>query len=116
MNMADPVLFDTHRFAKRMTAAGMPLEQSETLAEEQAALLVSGRMSQRTTEELKGDVKTFKRDVGVLKEDVAKLHVNVRGLQTGLVVLQTKVTMVQWVTGGIGFGMMLLLVRSFEVI
>ena len=33
------VLFDTHAFIKRLTAAGMPEAQAEILAEEQAQLL-----------------------------------------------------------------------------
>jgi hypothetical protein len=33
------VLFDTHAFIKRLTAAGMPEAQAEILAEEQARLL-----------------------------------------------------------------------------
>ena len=129
MSMSDRVLLDTHRFVKRMTSAGMPLDQAETLAEEQAALLVADRTSQqdrneqkddvtvlkRDVEELKQDVKLLKWDVAKLKDDVAELQTNVRSLQTGGAVLQTKVTMVQWVTGGMGFGMMLMLIRSFKL-
>lgn len=33
------IAFDTHAFVKRMTAVGMPLEQAEALAEEQAKLI-----------------------------------------------------------------------------
>ena len=33
------VIFDTHAFVKRLTAAGMPVEQAEILAEEQARLI-----------------------------------------------------------------------------
>lgn len=33
------LVFDTHAFVKRLTAAGMPLEQAEVLAEEQARLI-----------------------------------------------------------------------------
>ena len=130
MASPDPVLFDTHRFVKRMTAAGMPLDQAETLAEEQATLLVSDRTWQWSTEELKGSVKTLGRDVGEvkedvtvlkadvrgLKEDVTVLKEDVRGLKEDVAVLEAKVTMVQWVTGGVGFGMMLLLVQSFGLI
>ncbi|MHB9103223.1 MAG: hypothetical protein ACYC2E_17155 [Sulfuricella sp.] len=31
--------FDTHKFIKRLTEAGMPLEQAEVLAEEQTKLI-----------------------------------------------------------------------------
>lgn len=33
------IAFDTHAFVKRMTSVGMPLEQAEALAEEQAKLI-----------------------------------------------------------------------------
>ncbi len=33
------LVFDTHAFVKRLTSAGMPLEQAEILAEEQAKLI-----------------------------------------------------------------------------
>jgi len=33
------ITFDTHRFIKRLTEAGMPLLQAEVLAEEQAKLI-----------------------------------------------------------------------------
>ena len=33
------VIFDTHAFVKRLTAAGMPVEQAEILAEEHARLI-----------------------------------------------------------------------------
>ena len=33
------LIFDTHKFIKRLTEAGMPLGQAEVLAEEQAKLI-----------------------------------------------------------------------------
>lgn len=33
------MVFDTHAFVKRLTAAGMPEEQAEVLADEQAKLI-----------------------------------------------------------------------------
>ena len=158
MNTPELLLFDTHRFVKRMTEAGMPLGQAETLAEQHATLLNDNRTPPRDIEELKGsvsglegdtselkgdvrvlkadvselkddvrvlkvdvselkgDVAGLKVDVGELKRDVSDLKKDVGGLQRGTAVLQTKVTMIQWVVGGIGFGMALLLVRSFGVI
>lgn len=120
MSTLAPVLFDTHRFVKRMTEAGMPLGQAETLAEEQTALLSDNRAPRRDIEGLKGDVSELQKDVAKLKQDiselqkdVAELKQDVSGLQKDVVVLQTKITMVQWVVGGIGFGMVLLLARSF---
>ena len=91
MSTVDLVLFDTHRFVKRMSAAGMPLDQAETLAEEQAALLVSDRTAQRNTEELKGDVRTLERDVGEVKEDVAVLKQDTGELKQDVTVLKRDV-------------------------
>ena len=34
------LIFDTHKFIKRLTEAGMPLGQAEVLAEEQAKLYI----------------------------------------------------------------------------
>jgi len=34
-----PLTFDTHKFIKRLTEAGMPLGQAEVLAEEQTKLI-----------------------------------------------------------------------------
>lgn len=33
------ITFDTHKFVKRLTEAGMPIQQAEILAEEQASLI-----------------------------------------------------------------------------
>jgi len=33
------ITFDTHKFVKRLTEAGMPLAQAEILADEQASLI-----------------------------------------------------------------------------
>ena len=33
------ITFDTHKFVKRLTEAGMPLNQAEILAEEQTRLI-----------------------------------------------------------------------------
>ena len=41
MARPNPIPFDTHRFVKRMTEAGMPASQAEALADEQVALLNS---------------------------------------------------------------------------
>ena len=41
MARPNPIPFDTHRFVKRMTEAGMPAAQAEALADEQVALLNS---------------------------------------------------------------------------
>ena len=51
--------FDTHPFVKRLTAAGMPVEQAEVLADEQACIL--------------GEQLATKRDVALLRTDLERL-------------------------------------------
>jgi hypothetical protein len=52
-------IFDTHAFVKRLIAAGMPEQQAEILAEEQARLL--------------GEQLATKQDVALLRADLEKL-------------------------------------------
>jgi hypothetical protein len=52
-------IFDTHAFVKRLIAAGMPEQQAEILAEEQARLL--------------GEQLATKQDVALLRGDLEKL-------------------------------------------
>ena len=53
-------IFDTHAFVKRLTAAGMPEQQAEILAEEQARL-IDERLA-------------TKADLAVLRSDLAALE------------------------------------------
>ena len=56
MNTMDPIPFDTPRFVKRMTGAGMPLVQAEELADvlaaERKGLLTSSLATRRDVEEV----------------------------------------------------------------
>jgi hypothetical protein len=52
-------IFDTHAFVKRLIAAGMPEQQAEILAEEQARLL--------------GEQLATKQDVALLRADLENL-------------------------------------------
>jgi len=52
-------IFDTHAFVKRLTAAGMPVEQAEVLADEHA--------------HLPGEQLGTKQDVALLRTDLEKL-------------------------------------------
>ncbi|MCS6785495.1 MAG: CCDC90 family protein [Thiobacillaceae bacterium] len=45
------IVFDTHAFVKRLTAAGMPLQQAEILAEEQARLIDERRVTRAYLDE-----------------------------------------------------------------
>ncbi len=57
-------IFDTHAFIKRMTAAGMPIEQAEILADEHARLL--------------GEQLATKQDVALLRSDLVVMEQRVK--------------------------------------
>ena len=99
MSAPDPAPFDSHRFVKHMTEAGMPLVQAEALAEEQGAMVNTRFATKQDTDELKHDVGELKHDVGELK--------------IGLAVVKAELGMVKWMVSGIGAGMLLLLIRTF---
>lgn len=52
-------IFDTHAFIKRLTAAGMPEQQAEILAEEHARML--------------GEQLATKHDIALLRADMERL-------------------------------------------
>ena len=97
MSTPDPIPFDTLRFVKRMTGAGMPLAQAEALAEEQRVLMDAHFATRRDTDKL--GLAEVKRDIEELK--------------LGLAVVKAELTMVKWIVSGVGFGMLLLLIRTF---
>jgi len=155
MSTPDPIPFDTLRFVKRMTGAGMPLAQAEALAEEQRVLMDAHFATRRDTDELKlglaevkGDTDELKlelaevkrdieelklglaevkrdieelklglaevkRDIEALKLELAEVKRDIEELKLGLAVVKAELTMVKWIVSGVGFGMLLLLIRTF---
>ena len=128
MSTPDPVIpFDTHRFVKRMTGAGMPLDQAEVLAEENVALINSHLATRRDTDEIKRDTTRLKQNFEDLGKDADELKQNFKELRkdtdqikrdvgqikVDLAVVKTELTMMKWLVSGIGFGILLLLIRSF---
>ncbi len=77
--------FDTLKFAKRLEEAGFTERQAETLAEEQAAFA----------------------------EEQAKAASENLATKADLEVLRAELAMVKWLVSGIGFGVLLLVLRSF---
>ena len=63
-----PIPFDTHRFVKRMTQAGMPAVQAEVLADEQAGRLGSRHATKADVAEL-----AARQDTLPTKADLAEL-------------------------------------------
>ena len=89
MNALESIPFDTCRFVKRMTGAGMPLGQAEELADA-----------------LAGEHKDLFKNNFATRRDVEEL-------KHGLAVVKAGPGMVKWIVSGVGFGMLLLLTRSF---
>ena len=115
MSRPDPVTFDTHRFVKRLTEAGMPTCQAEVLAEEQVALLDTHLATRQDIVPLKQDVVVLKKDMVVVKQDVAVLKQDVAVLKKDVAVLKAEFIMVKWLVSGVGFGMIALLLKTFWV-
>ena len=113
MSTPDPVPFDTHRFVKRMTEAGMPLAQAEALAEEQGVMVNTHFATKQDTDELKQRLANVEHNLGGLTHKVGGLTQDVGELKIGLAVVRAEITMVKWMVSGVGFGMLLLLVRTF---
>ena len=141
MSTPHPIPFDTLRFVKRMTGAGMPLAQAEALAEEQRVLMDAHFATRRDAddlklglaevkrdieelklglaevkrdiEELKLGLAEVKRDIEELKLGLAEVKRDIEELKLGLAVQKAELTMVKWIVSGVGFGMLLLLVRTF---
>jgi hypothetical protein len=57
-------IFDTHAFVKRLTAAGMPVEQAEILADEHARRL--------------GEQLATKHDVALLRSDLTAMEQRIK--------------------------------------
>jgi hypothetical protein len=60
-------IFDTHAFVKRLTAAGMPVEQAEILADEQSRVL--------------GEQLATKHDIALLRTDLELLRAEMTAME-----------------------------------
>ncbi|MGH6901512.1 MAG: hypothetical protein ACREIR_02080 [Geminicoccaceae bacterium] len=60
-------IFDTHAFIKRLTAAGMPEQQAEALAEESTRLV--------------GEQVATKQDVALLRADLELLRADITAME-----------------------------------
>ena len=85
MSRSGPVPFDTHRFVKRMTEAGMPPEQAEALVEEQVALLDPHIATKQDVAELVAAQANL-----ATKQDVAELAAGQSALAAAQANLATK--------------------------
>ncbi len=73
--MADAIIFDTHRFIKGATEAGLPSAAAEFLAKEQVQLLENNLATKKDIEDLRAATK---KDIEGLcaatKKDIEGLH------------------------------------------
>ena len=81
--------FDSHRFVKRLTLAGLSEEVAEILADEHTNLIVPQDVATQ------GDVAVVKTDVAVVKTDVAAVKANVAAVKTDVAAVKTDVAAVK---------------------
>jgi hypothetical protein len=74
--MASAIL-DTHAFAKRLTAAGMPVEQAEILADESTRLV--------------GDRVATKQGIGLLRTDLELLRGDLDRLRSAMIAMEQRI-------------------------
>ena len=80
------VAFDTHKYVKRLTTAGMPESQAEAIADEHRSLIENQLATKQDIKELEAVVKTqeanLQRDIKELeaanKRDLKELEVALR--------------------------------------
>jgi len=97
------VLFDTHAFIKRLTAAGMPESQAEVLADEHARLIDERLVTKSDIEPLstKTDVRELELRLGAQIEAAkAESRTNVESARADIL---------KWMFGTIGFQTLVLL-------
>lgn len=93
MTRLHPIPFDTHRFVKRMTEAGMPDAQAEALADEQVALASSEHSAKEDMANLAAKFETL-----ASKESVAELAAKVAELAARIETLATKAEVAELAT------------------
>ena len=81
--------FDSHRFVKRLTLAGLSEEVAEILADEHTNLIVPQDVATQ------GDVAAVKTDVAAVKTDVAAVKANVAAVKTDVAAVRTDVAAVK---------------------
>jgi hypothetical protein len=63
-------IFDTHAFIKRLTAAGMPEQQAEVLAEESTRLLGEQVATKQDVALLRGDLDLLRADMTAMEQRI----------------------------------------------
>ena len=81
--------FDSHRFVKRLTLAGLSEEVAEILADEHTNLIVPRDVA------TKGDVAAVETRVAAVKTDVAAVKTDVAAVETRVAAVETDVAAVR---------------------
>jgi hypothetical protein len=63
-------IFDTHAFVKRLTAAGMPVEQAEILAEENTRLVGEQVATKQDIALLRADLELLRSDMAAMEQRI----------------------------------------------
>ena len=93
--MSDTIIFDTHRFVKRMTDAGMASPIAEALADEYTQLLERNLSTKQDIARLEGTTR----------QDIARLEIRLA---------DSKVEIIKWNVGTMfAFGAILLALLKF---
>ena len=72
--MTNPA-FDTHKYVKRLTAAGMPENQAEVIADEQRSLIED---QLATKQDIKALEAATKQDIAATRRDIKELEATTR--------------------------------------
>ncbi len=96
--VSDALAFDTHRFVKRMTAAGMPVQQAEALAESQVDLL---NTNLATKNELAKTESTLRADIAKTNAEIAKTNAEIANTESRLraEIANTEAHLIKWMVG-----------------
>ena len=81
--MSEAIVFDTHRYVKRLTENGFTVRQAETLADEQISLLNANLAT-------KADLAQVKAEIAQVKADLLKWMFGALIAQGGLIVALVK--------------------------
>ena len=73
------VAFDTHRYVKRLTAAGMPENQAEVIADEQRSLIEYQLATKRDIKELEAAIKAMEANT---QQKFKEVEVAIKTLET----------------------------------
>ena len=103
------IAFDTLKFARKLEKAGFTPEQAVGAAEAFGAALGDELVSPDhlvTKSDLEEALEPIKADIAELKADGIDIKMS-------LAVVKAELTMIKWVAGGIGFGVAMLILKSF---